>query len=74
MKLRLGLTNNLDLFLRCRVVEAAVSNTFITWLNFLYIRLGAPQIWPHRREGDIGEQAKKGSGKITPTNYNHRSH
>lgn len=48
MKLRLGLTN-LDLAIRFRVSEATVSNTFITWLNFLYIRLGTLKVWPHRR-------------------------
>ena len=48
MKLRLGLTN-LDLAIRFRVSEATVSNIFITWLNFLYIRLGALKVWPHRR-------------------------
>ena len=48
MKLRLGLTN-LDLAIRFRVSEATVSNIFITWLNFLYIRLGTLKVWPHRR-------------------------
>ena len=48
MKLRLGLTN-LDLAIRFRVSEATASNIFITWLNFLYIRLGALKVWPHRR-------------------------
>ena len=44
MKLRLGLTNQ-----RFRVSEATVSNIFITWLNFLYIRLGALKVWPRMR-------------------------
>ena len=48
MKLRLGLTN-LDLAIRFRVSEATVFNIFITWLNFLYIRLGALKVWPNRR-------------------------
>lgn len=48
MKLRLGLTN-LDLAIRFRVSEATVSNIFIIWLNFLYIRLGTLKVWPHRR-------------------------
>ena len=47
MKLCLRLTN---LDFRFRVSEATVSNIFITWLNFLYIRgLGALKVWPHRR-------------------------
>jgi len=44
MKLRLGLTN-LDLLIRFRVSAATVFNIFITWLNFLYIRLGALKVW-----------------------------
>ena len=48
MKLRLGLTN-LDLARRFRVSEGTISTTFITWLNFLYIRLGTLKVWPHRR-------------------------
>ena len=48
MKLRLGLTN-LDLAMRFRVSEGTISTTFITWLNFLYIRLGTLKVWPHRR-------------------------
>ena len=48
MQLRLGLTN-LDFAIRFRVSEGIVSNIFITWLNFLYIRLDALKVWPHRR-------------------------
>jgi len=47
MKLRLGLTN-LDLAMRFNVAEATISNTFITWLNLLFIQLGTLKIWPHR--------------------------
>ena len=48
IKLRLGRTN-IDLAIRLRVSEATVSDIFITWLKFLYIRLGALKVWPHRR-------------------------
>ena len=48
MKLRLRLTN-LNLAITFRGSEATVPNIFITWLNFLYIRLGALKVWPHRR-------------------------
>ena len=47
MKLHLGLTN-LDLAMRFNVAEATISNTFITWLNLLFIQLGTLKIWPHR--------------------------
>ena len=47
MKLRLGLTN-LDLAMRFNVAEETISNTFITWLNLLFIQLGTLKIWPHR--------------------------
>ena len=48
MKLRLGLTN-LNLAITFRGSEATVPNIFITWLNFLYIGLGALKVRPHRR-------------------------
>ena len=47
MKLRLGLTN-LDLAIRFNVAEATISNTFISWLNLLFVQLGTLKIWPHR--------------------------
>ena len=47
MKLRLGLTN-LDLAIRFNVAEATISNTFISWLNLLFVQLGPLKIWPHR--------------------------
>jgi len=47
MKLRLGLTN-LDLGIRFNVAEATMSNTFISWLNLLFIQLGTLKMWPHR--------------------------
>ena len=47
MKLRLGLTN-LDLAMRLNVAEATISNTFISWLNLLFIQLGTLKMWPHR--------------------------
>ena len=48
MKLRFRLTS-LDFAIRFRVSEATVFNIFITWLKFLYIRLSALKVWPHRR-------------------------
>ena len=65
MKLRLGLTN-LDLAIRFRVSEATVSNIFITWLNFLCIRLGALKVWPHRRV-ILDNMPKKFKGNIAIT-------
>ena len=47
MKLHLGLTN-LDLAVRFNFAEATISNTFISWLNPLFIQLGTLKIWPHR--------------------------
>ena len=47
MTLRLGLTN-LDLAIRFNVAEVTMSNTFISWLNLLFIQLGTLKIWPHR--------------------------
>lgn len=47
MKLRIGLTN-LDLGIRFNVAEARISNTYISWLNLLFIQLGTLKIWPHR--------------------------
>ena len=47
MKLRLGLTN-LDLAIRFNVAEATISNTYISWSNLLFIKLGTLKIWPHR--------------------------
>ena len=47
MKLRLGLTN-LDLAIRFNAAEATISNTFISWLNLLFIQLGTLKIWPQR--------------------------
>ena len=47
MKLRLGL-NNLDLGIRFNVAEATMSNTFISWLNLLFIQLGTLKMWPRR--------------------------
>ena len=47
MKLCLGLTN-LDLAIRFNVAEATISNTFISWLNLLFVQLGTLKIWPHR--------------------------
>lgn len=47
MKLRLGLTN-LDLAMRFNVAEVTVSNSFISWLNVLFIQLGTLKIWPNR--------------------------
>ena len=46
MKLRLGLTN-LDLAVRFNVAEGTISNTFISWLNLLFVQLGTLKIWPH---------------------------
>ena len=43
MKLRLGLTN-LDLAMRFNVGEATISNTFISWLNLLFVQLGTLKI------------------------------
>ena len=45
MKLCLGLTN-LDLAIRFNVAEATISNTFISWLNLLFVQLGTLKIWP----------------------------
>lgn len=64
MKLRLGLTN-LDLATRFKVSELTVSNIFITWLDFLYIRLGALKVWPHRRVV-LDKMPQKSSKRIIP--------
>ena len=47
MKLRLGLTN-LDLAIRFGLAESTTADILITWLNFLYVRLGTLKTWPHR--------------------------
>lgn len=47
MKLRMGLTN-MDLTIRFNISESTVSKILITWINFLYVRLGQLKIWPHR--------------------------
>ena len=47
MKLRLGLST-IDLAVKFNVSEATVSKLFTTWINYLYLRLGDFNIWPHR--------------------------
>ena len=48
MRLKMGLSV-IDLAERFCVNEATVNNTFLTWINYLYITLGSLKIWPHRK-------------------------
>ena len=47
MKLRMGLSV-IDLGERFCVTDSTVNNTFLTWINYLYVTLGSLKIWPHR--------------------------
>ncbi len=47
MKLRLGLINTV-LATMFDISPSSVSRIIITWLNYMYLRLGSLQIWPHR--------------------------
>ena len=47
VKLLLGLTN-LDLAIRFNIAERTISNTFISWLNLLFVQLGTLKIWSYR--------------------------
>ena len=47
MKLRMGLSN-FDLATRFGCSESTVSRILTTWINYMYLRLGSLNIWPHR--------------------------
>ena len=48
MKIRMGLSN-LDLAERFDISEGKVTNTLLTWINYLYLTLGSLKIWPDRK-------------------------
>ena len=48
MKIRMGLSN-LDLAERFDISEGKVTNTFLTWINYLYLTLGSLKFWPDRK-------------------------
>lgn len=47
MRLWMGL-KHMDLACRFKCSPATVSRIFTSWINFLYLRLGSLNIWPHR--------------------------
>ena len=47
MRLRMGLTI-IDLGERFGISESTVYNTFLTWINYLYVTLGSLKIWSNR--------------------------
>ena len=47
MKFRMGLSV-VDLGERFNIAESTVNNTFLTWINDLFVTLGSITIWPHR--------------------------
>ena len=47
MKVRIGLFNK-DLAVRFGISLSTVSEIFMTWINWIYIKLGSLNIFPHR--------------------------
>ena len=41
------------------VADSTISNTFLTWINFLYLRLGSLPIWPELKDIKLPESMKE---------------